>query len=73
MGDWKAVRLAMNQPLELYNLKSDLGETNNVAAAHLDVVAKIGTYLKTARTDSPPWPLKLPTDKPEKARPEDVN
>jgi arylsulfatase A-like enzyme len=73
MGDWKAVRLATDKPLELYNLKTDLGETNNVAKAHADVVTKIETYLKTARTDSPKWPLKLPTDKPEPAKPEDVN
>jgi arylsulfatase A-like enzyme len=73
MGDWKAVRLAIDKPLELYDLKTDIGETNNVAAAHSEVVAKIEAYLKTARTDSPKWPLKLPTDKPEKEKPGDVN
>src|SRR5439155_20866676 len=31
MGDWKAVRLEPNKPLELYNLQSDLGETKDVA------------------------------------------
>jgi len=72
-GDWKAVRLALGQPLELYNLKTDIGETNNVAAAHPDVVAKIETYLKTARTDSPRWPLTAPSNKPEKTEPSDVN
>ena len=73
MGDWKAVRLTMDKPLELYDLGKDVGETNNVAAAHPEVVAKIEAYLKTARTDSPKWPLRLPTDKPEKTGPEDVN
>jgi arylsulfatase A-like enzyme len=73
MGDWKAVRLAINKPLELYNLKNDIGETNNVAAAHPEVVEKIERYLKTARTESPRWVLTLPTDKPEKAKPEDMN
>ena len=72
-GDWKAVRLALGQPLELYNLKTDLGETNNVAAAHPDVVAKVEAYLQTARTDSPRWPLKAPSDKPDTAVPADVN
>jgi arylsulfatase A-like enzyme len=56
-GDWKAVR-AVDQPLELYNLKTDLGETNNVAAHHPEVVARIEEYLKTARTESERWPLK---------------
>ena len=73
MGDWKAVRLAIEKPLELYDLKTDVGETKNVAAAHADVVARIESYLKTARTDSPRWPLKSPGDKPEPARPDDVN
>ncbi|MEO7190967.1 MAG: arylsulfatase [Vicinamibacterales bacterium] len=58
MGDWKAVRLAKDQPLELYNLAGDPHEERNVAAAQPAVVAKIEAYLKTARTDSPNWPIK---------------
>jgi arylsulfatase A-like enzyme len=54
MGDWKAVRLKPGAPLELYDLKRDVGETSDVAAAHPDLVARIETYLKTART--PPRP-----------------
>jgi arylsulfatase A-like enzyme len=63
MGDWKAVRLRPDSPLELYDLKSDLGEKTNVAAAHPEVVAKIEEYLKTARTDSPEFPIKVPDTK----------
>lgn len=58
MGDWKGVRLEPGRPLELYNLKSDLGETNNVATAHPNVIAKIEVFLKTARTESEQWPLR---------------
>ena len=54
MGDWKAIRLKPGAPLELYDLAGDIGETNNVAAGHPDVIAKIESYLKTART--PPRP-----------------
>lgn len=68
-GDWKAVRLAINKPLELYNLKNDPGETNDVAAAHPDVVAKITAYLQTARTPSEKWPLALPPKPGEKSSP----
>jgi arylsulfatase A-like enzyme len=58
MGDWKAIRQRLSAPLELYHLKTDLGETNNVAKAHPEVVARIEAYLKTARTESERWPLR---------------
>lgn len=58
MGDWKAVRFGVDGPLQLFNLKSDPGEKLDVAADHPDIVAKIETYLKTARTDDPKWPAK---------------
>jgi arylsulfatase A-like enzyme len=60
MGDWKAIRLRLDGPLELYDLTTDLGETHDLAAAHPDVVARIETYLKTARTDSPDFPVTGP-------------
>ena len=58
MGKWKAVRLKPGEPLELYDLETDGHETRNVAASNPDVVAKIETYLKTARTESARWPGK---------------
>ncbi len=57
MGDWKALRLKQGGPLQLYDLKTDLGEKHNVAGEHSDVVAKIEVYLKTARTPSATWPI----------------
>ena len=61
MGDWKGVRqnVAKNPdgPIELYNLKNDIGETRNVAARHPGIVAKIETYMKSGRTPSEDWPL----------------
>jgi arylsulfatase A len=51
MGEWKAVRPKANQPLELYNLKDDIGEKNNLAAKRPEVMARIERYLATARTE----------------------
>ncbi|MBI5769944.1 MAG: arylsulfatase [Verrucomicrobia bacterium] len=57
-GDWKAVRVRLGAPLELYQLAADLGEQTNVAAQHADIVAEFEKYFATARTDSPHWPLR---------------
>ncbi|MGH9843220.1 MAG: sulfatase-like hydrolase/transferase, partial [Blastocatellia bacterium] len=57
MGDWKAIRHGRAGALELYDLSKDIGEKKNVAAQHPDVVRKIADYLKTARIDSPQFPL----------------
>jgi arylsulfatase A-like enzyme len=56
--NYKAFRPAPDKPLELYDLSNDIAEEQNIAAEHPDVVAKIENYLKTARTDSPNWPVK---------------
>jgi arylsulfatase A-like enzyme len=58
--NYKAVRLAADRPLELYDLAKDGAETNDIAAQCPDVMAKIEDYLKTARTDSPNWPVESP-------------
>jgi uncharacterized sulfatase len=62
MGDFKAVRLNVhkdpNGPVELYNLANDIGEKHNIADKHPDMVARIETIFKTARTDTERWPMK---------------
>lgn len=62
MGDWKGVRLNVgrdaNGPIELYNLRDDIGETANVADKHPDVCARIATAMKSARADSAEWKFK---------------
>jgi arylsulfatase A-like enzyme len=57
MADWKGVRLGPRQAIELYDLKTDLSETNNVAAAHPDVAKKIAEIMQSARTDSKEFPV----------------
>ena len=71
MGDWKGVRLEPKKPLELYNLKADLGETENVADKNPEIVARIEAYLKTARTESERWPIKTAKEEQEHPAPAD--
>jgi arylsulfatase A-like enzyme len=59
-GDWKAVRPQADEPLELYNLATDLSEKSNVANQNPEVVAKMEKYLKAARTESDRWPIRRP-------------
>jgi arylsulfatase A-like enzyme len=54
--NWKAIRLKPGQPLELYDLSKDLGETQNVADQHAQVLARIEAYLQGARTESQYFP-----------------
>jgi arylsulfatase A-like enzyme len=56
-GDWKAVRLKPSGPVELYDLRADVGEQHNVAGGHADLVAKATAMFKEARTESEHWPL----------------
>jgi arylsulfatase A-like enzyme len=58
MGDWKGVRPAPGKPLELYDLRTDVGETRNVAAQHPDVVARMEKILAGARTESAEFPVR---------------
>ena len=49
MGDWKAVR-TNGGDVELFNLKADIGEKSDVAAAHPDVVARAKRIMEAATT-----------------------
>ncbi|EWH10522.1 sulfatase [Catenovulum agarivorans DS-2] len=56
-GDWKAVRFYNTKqgaisPVELYNLKLDPSETNNVAAKYPQIVAKAEQLMDSSRTRS---------------------
>ena len=55
-GRWKGVRSGNpDAPIVLYDLKADLGEKRDVASANPELAAKIGDWLKSARSDSPDW------------------
>ena len=65
MGDWKAVRTGIGKPLELYDLKADLGETEDLAAKNPEVVKRMEEFLKKARVDSARWPI-TPAKRPKR-------
>ena len=56
LGDWKGVRLNMGNnaeaPIELYNLASDIGEQNNIAAENPEIVEKIVNIMEREHTYS---------------------
>ena len=61
IGDWKGIKLDVsknkNAELELYNLKTDPYEKNNLATKHPHIVKKIEAIIKEAYVPNPDWPL----------------
>jgi arylsulfatase A-like enzyme len=58
MGNWKGIRKGRREPIELYDVVSDLGETRNVAAQRPEVVARIAKIMEEARTESMEFPVR---------------
>jgi arylsulfatase A-like enzyme len=60
-GDWKAVRLNVDNPekmaVELYDLSKDIHEDNNVAAQHPEIVAEMLQIMEEAHTKSDSFPF----------------
>ncbi len=58
-GDWKAVRRGLDRPLEVYDLRTDAGESSDVAKANPEVVTRLEALLAAARSESehPLWRL----------------
>ncbi|MEE2991006.1 MAG: arylsulfatase [Planctomycetota bacterium] len=54
-GDWKAVQQPIHSPVRLYDLKEDLGEEVDVAAAHPDLVKKLTGQMDAAYAPSARW------------------
>ena len=56
-GDWKCVTVKKNKPLELYNLRDDPGERNNLAAKYPEKVREFDAEMRRMHHPSPCWPL----------------
>ncbi|APZ94092.1 sulfatase-like hydrolase/transferase [Fuerstiella marisgermanici] len=51
-GDWKIVREKPSQPWQLFNLKSDLSESNNLASANPERVADLASTFEAWQTSA---------------------
>ncbi|QEF98196.1 Arylsulfatase [Stieleria maiorica] len=57
-GDWKAIRLGKEKgAIQLYNLKNDVGESEDVAADHPEIVAALARIMDNATTPHPRYPV----------------
>jgi len=52
MGKFKAVEPGKNKLFELYDLSKDIGEQNNIADKHPDILAKMETFAKQSHTEN---------------------
>ncbi len=53
-GKWKMLRHGNEIPWELYDLDKDLGEEDDIAKKHPEVVAELETWITQNRIDPPP-------------------
>ncbi|MDT5271489.1 MAG: hypothetical protein QOH49_3675 [Acidobacteriota bacterium] len=56
MGSWKAVRKGVDGAVELYDLKTDIGEMRNVAARHPALVRRAEDIMQREHVESEDWP-----------------
>lgn len=55
-GNWKGVRYGISCKTELFDLNSDISETNNLADQHTEVVEEINRLFKEAHQDTEYFP-----------------
>ncbi|MDO8542149.1 MAG: arylsulfatase [Opitutaceae bacterium] len=57
-GDWKAIRRGPMEAIELYDLKTDVGETKDVSVTHPEETQRAAALMQYERTDNPAYPVK---------------
>ena len=55
--DWKAVRLGFDKPIQIYDLKTDSAERDDLADSRKDLVTKAESIFAEAHRPDPNWPL----------------
>jgi len=55
-GPWKAVRGAVDAPIELYRILDDVSESRNMASQHPDIVEEMHQHMEREHRESPNWP-----------------
>ena len=64
---WKAIRIPMHDgEVELFDLSKDLGEENNIAADHPELVAKAKAYMEEAHEPNDNWKVRGGRPAPKK-------
>jgi len=56
MGQWKAVRYGVNFPTKLFNLHTDVSESNNLAAEYPEIVQQMEAIFEEERTETAGFP-----------------
>lgn len=65
-GRWKGIRMQRTSaPIQLFDLSTDIGEKQNVAAQHPDIIRRMAEIMASDRVDNEYW--KIPTEPATKA------
>lgn len=58
-GSWKGIRFGRGERIQLYNLTNDIGETNDIADQHPDIVKTIEEIMDGAVKENPRYPVSV--------------
>jgi arylsulfatase A-like enzyme len=56
-GDWKAVKNGPSKSIELYDLRTDAAEQNDLAMQNPELVKRAEGLMRAARVEDPNWPM----------------
>ncbi len=56
LGNWKAVRYGIQSETELYNLETDISESNNIASEHPEIIEKMHRIFEENRSHTTGYP-----------------